>query len=180
MTASSSITRSAMCAAFSTGSRTSSRASQRQPVFGGPVYVFRNALYNVVAEPFKMHNSPSRRAFLSQHDREGRHAILYLQHEPVRHAMTRNNLFIGTGGAIAFESTAKMHDCDFDFDGVGGGAWEAIPEMEWRALPYGRRNAREGAGVEARSCRRSGGAVRERRAGRQPTSMQHSNPPIFD
>ena len=30
-----------------------------QPVYGGPVYIFRNALYNVVQEPFKMHNSPS-------------------------------------------------------------------------------------------------------------------------
>ena len=30
-----------------------------QPIFGGPVYIFRNVLYNVVMEPFKMHNSPS-------------------------------------------------------------------------------------------------------------------------
>ena len=30
-----------------------------QPVYGGPVYVFRNALYNVAVEPFKLHNNPS-------------------------------------------------------------------------------------------------------------------------
>jgi hypothetical protein len=30
-----------------------------QPVYGGPAYVFRNVLYNVVLEPFKMHSGPS-------------------------------------------------------------------------------------------------------------------------
>ena len=30
-----------------------------QPVYGGPVYVFRNVMYNVAVEPFKLHNSPS-------------------------------------------------------------------------------------------------------------------------
>ena len=30
-----------------------------QPVHGGPVYVFRNAIYNVGLETFKMHNHPS-------------------------------------------------------------------------------------------------------------------------
>ena len=30
-----------------------------QPIYGGPVYVMRNAIYNVVMEPFKMHNGPS-------------------------------------------------------------------------------------------------------------------------
>ena len=30
-----------------------------QPVYGGPVYIFRNAMFNVSVEPFKMHNGPS-------------------------------------------------------------------------------------------------------------------------
>ncbi len=30
-----------------------------QPVYGGPVYVFRNVMYNVAVEPFKLHNNPS-------------------------------------------------------------------------------------------------------------------------
>ena len=29
-----------------------------QPVYGGPVYVFRNVMYNVAVEPFKLHNNP--------------------------------------------------------------------------------------------------------------------------
>ena len=30
-----------------------------QPVYGGPVYVFRNVMYNLAVEPFKLHNNPS-------------------------------------------------------------------------------------------------------------------------
>src|SRR5208337_755599 len=30
-----------------------------QPVFGGPVYVFRNVVYDIDVEAVKMHNSPS-------------------------------------------------------------------------------------------------------------------------
>ena len=30
-----------------------------QPVFGGPVYIFRNAMYNIGMETFKLHNNPS-------------------------------------------------------------------------------------------------------------------------
>ena len=30
-----------------------------QPVYGGPVYVFRNVMDNVAVETFKLHNSPS-------------------------------------------------------------------------------------------------------------------------
>ena len=30
-----------------------------QPIYGGPVYVFRNVMYNVAVETFKLHNSPS-------------------------------------------------------------------------------------------------------------------------
>jgi hypothetical protein len=32
----------------------------------------------------------------------------------------RNNLFIGTEGNYAYESTAPMRRCDFDYDGFGG------------------------------------------------------------
>ena len=44
-----------------------------QPVYGGPVYVFRNAMDNVAVEPFKLHNSPSGVPYLPQHVGEERH-----------------------------------------------------------------------------------------------------------
>ena len=105
-----------------------------QPVLGGPVYVFRNALYNVVGEPFKMHSNPSGALFFHNTSVKAGPPFLIYSSEPVRHAMTRNNLFIGTGGAIAFESTAKMRECDFDFDGVGGGEWQQF--LKWNGARY--------------------------------------------
>ncbi len=94
-----------------------------QPVFGGPIYIFRNALYNVGMEPFKMHNSPS--GVLIMHNtivKKGVPLLLY-SNAPVKNCFYRNNLFIGTDGDYAYESTAKMQDCDFDYDGFGGGPY---------------------------------------------------------
>ena len=91
-----------------------------QPVFGGPVYVFRNVMANVVAEPFKLHNSPS--GGLMLHNtvvKRGMPSQLGTS-ERVRNCVTRNNLFVGTGGPYAFECGAPMEGCDFDYDGFAG------------------------------------------------------------
>jgi hypothetical protein len=100
-----------------------------QPVFGGPIYVFRNAIYNVVLEPFKTHNSPS--GVLLFHNTIVKRGMPFfiMTNKAVRNCRTRNNLFIGTEGNFAFESTAKMRDCDFDYDGVGGGPWKLF--LKW-------------------------------------------------
>jgi FMN-dependent NADH-azoreductase len=84
-----------------------------QPIFGGPVYIFRNAAYNVVAEPFKMHNSPSGALFYHNTIVKKGMPFLIQTSETVRYCRTRNNLFIGSGGAFAFETTAKKMNCDF-------------------------------------------------------------------
>ena len=47
-----------------------------QPVFGGPVYVFRNVMDNVAVEPFKLHNSPSGCLIFHNTSREEGHAGL--------------------------------------------------------------------------------------------------------
>ncbi len=94
-----------------------------QPVYGGPVYILRNAMYNVCAEAFKMHNSPS--GALMWHNtsvKKGMPLVLWTG-EPVRNCVYRNNLFIGTEANYAYESTAPMVGCDFDYDGFGGGPW---------------------------------------------------------
>lgn len=106
-----------------------------QPVFGGPVYVFRNAIYNVVLEPFKMHNSPSGALFFHNTVVKRGMPFFIMTNKAVRNSRTRNNLFIGTEGNYAFESSAKMRECDFDYDGVGGGPWKLF--MKWNNVRYG-------------------------------------------
>lgn len=106
-----------------------------QPVHGGPIYILRNALYNVEHEPFKMHNNPSGALFLHNTVvKKGTPFFVYTT-VPVRNCLTRNNLFVGTGGGFAFEFTAQMQpDCDFDYDGVTGGPWKTF--MRWNDTRY--------------------------------------------
>jgi len=105
-----------------------------QPVFGGPVYIFRNALYNIGLEPFKMHNSPS--GALMFHNtcvKKGMPAMVMTE-EKVRNCVFRNNLFIGTDANYAFEFMAPAEHCDFDYDGIGGGPWKLF--MKWSGERY--------------------------------------------
>lgn len=105
-----------------------------QPVFGGPVYIFRNALYNVCVEPFKMHNSPS--GALMFHNtcvKKGMPAMVLTQ-EKVRNCVFRNNLFIGTEANYAFEFEAPNSRCDFDYDGFGGGPYKLF--LKWHKDRY--------------------------------------------
>ncbi len=106
-----------------------------QPIFGGPVYIFRNAMHNVVGEPFKMHNSPSGALMLHNTSVKAGMPLVLWTNEPVRNCVFRNNLFIGTTGNYAYESTAPMVDCDFDYDGFGGGPWELF--LKWNGERYG-------------------------------------------
>jgi hypothetical protein len=53
---------------------------------------------------------------------------------PVRRCVSRNNLFLGTGGNYAFETTAPMLECDFDYDGFGGGPWNQF--LRWNGVRY--------------------------------------------
>ena len=105
-----------------------------QPIHGGPVYIFRNAIYNVVGEPFKMHNSPSGALMLHNTSvKKGMPLVLY-SNAKVRNCVFRNNIFIGTTAGYAFESTAPMVDCDFDYDGFGGGPFEKF--LKWNTVRY--------------------------------------------
>jgi len=91
-----------------------------QPIHGGPVYVFRNAMYNVTAETFKMHNNPSGGIFYHNTSVKSGMPLVLWTGEAVSNCVTRNNLFVGTKGNYAYESTAPMRRCDFDYDGFGG------------------------------------------------------------
>jgi len=105
-----------------------------QPIFGGPVYIFRNAMYNIQLETFKMHNAPS--GFLLLHNtsvKQGMPWVLW-SGERVSNAVSRNNLFIGTRGNYAMEFTAPMVRCDFDYDGFGGGPFTQF--AKWNNVRY--------------------------------------------
>jgi hypothetical protein len=105
-----------------------------QPVYGGPAYVFRNVMDNVAVEPFKLHNSPS--GCLIFHNTCIKNGVpdLLSTPEPVRHSMSRNNLFVGTTGNYAFECMAPMRECDFDYDGFAGGPYRLF--LKWNGARY--------------------------------------------
>ena len=91
-----------------------------QPSHGGPMYIFRNVIYNALYSPFKLHNDTS--GVLIFHNTSVRSGIPWLidpDGETVNDVVTRNNLFIGTG-APALRSTGQMIHCNFDRDGYGG------------------------------------------------------------
>ena len=91
-----------------------------QPSHGGPLYVFRNAIYNVLYSPFKLHNDTS--GVLIFHNTSVVNGIPWHIEpggETVSDVVTRNNLFVGTGGP-ALRSTGHMIRCEFDRDGYGG------------------------------------------------------------
>jgi hypothetical protein len=105
-----------------------------QPVHGGPAYVFRNVLYNVMLEPFKMHNSPSGVLFYHNTIVKKGSPSLLLTPQEVRNCVSRNNLFVGSAGAYACDNEAPMTNCDFDYDGFGGGPWTLF--AKWNGARY--------------------------------------------
>jgi Right handed beta helix region len=91
-----------------------------QPSNGGPMYIFRNVIYNTLYSPFKLHDDTS--GVLIFHNTSVRNGIPWHIEpggETVNDVVTRNNLFVGTMGP-ALRSTGKMIRCDFDGDGYGG------------------------------------------------------------
>ena len=105
-----------------------------QPVFGGPVYIFRNALYNVFKEPFKLHNIPSGALIFHNTVVKRDMPTLLATSQSPHNCVFRNNLFIGTTDTYAAEYSPNMIDCDFDYDGFGGGPWKMF--LKWNQVRY--------------------------------------------
>jgi hypothetical protein len=107
-----------------------------QPSHGGPLYVFRNAIYNVLYSPFKLHNDTS--GVLIFHNTSVRRGVPWHIEpggETVSDVITRNNLFIGTAGP-ALSSTGVMIRCEFDRDGYGGAGGVLGGFAEWNEQTY--------------------------------------------
>jgi hypothetical protein len=143
-----------------------------QPIFGGPTYIFRNVVYNIVIEPFKLHSQPSGALiFHNTTVREGDPLILWTP-LTVHNCVSRNNLFIGTAGKTgqrAYDCDAPMVDCDFDYDGFGGGPWKEF--LKWNGVAYRTLRQRpQGPGVQQDAVRLEGdrpAAARRRRCRRR-------------
>lgn len=104
-----------------------------QPARGGPVYVYRNFIYNARSSPFKLHNHTS--GVLLYHNTSVRRGIPFLIQpgsETVNDVVTRNNLLVGTS-APALRSTGRMRRCDFDNDGF---SWFHSPFALWNGRSY--------------------------------------------
>jgi hypothetical protein len=124
-----------------------------QPSHGGPLYVFRNAIYNVLYSPFKLHNDTS--GVLIFHNTSVLNGIPWHIEpggETVSDVVTRNNLFIGTTGP-ALRSTGVMIRCEFDRDGYGGAGGPGIlaPALnvfaEWNEQTYATPDAARRSGA---------------------------------
>jgi hypothetical protein len=106
-----------------------------QPIYGGPIYIIRNVMYNVSLEPFKMHNGPSGAIMYHNTIVKAGDPIAIDTNKKIENCIYRNNLFIGTGNKYAFRSEAKMEDdVDFDYDGFGGGPWANF--LKWNGKRY--------------------------------------------
>lgn len=106
-----------------------------QPVYGGPVYVFRNTMYGVTVEPFKLHNGPS--GILLMHNTVVKHGHPWelWTSKPIHHIISRNNLFLGTSASYAFVCESnKTPGCDFDYDGFGGKSFKTF--AKWNKQRY--------------------------------------------
>jgi hypothetical protein len=104
-----------------------------QPVHGGPVYIFRNAMYNVSLEVFKVHNSPSGAIFWHNTAVKAGIPVTIMTSEKATNCVSRNNLFVGTEANYAFENSAPMQRCDYDYDGFAG-QWKLF--LKWNGRRY--------------------------------------------
>jgi len=108
-----------------------------QPVHGGPVYVFRNALYNMSIEPFKLHNSPHGVLLINntsvRADIEPGPMFVWTS-DPIYHIWAGNNLFVGGGDRRALEMSPPINSVSFDYNGYAGGPWTDF--AKWNGKVY--------------------------------------------
>jgi len=105
-----------------------------QPLYGGPAYIFRNAMYNLEYTEFKMHNHTVGALYF--HNTVVKVGVAWPLHtsEQVEHVVSRNNLMIGSQADYAFEFSPRMTACDFDYDGFAGGPFELF--AKWNGDRY--------------------------------------------
>ena len=94
-----------------------------------------------------MHNHPSGAIFYHNTSVKAGMPLMLFTSASVSNCVYRNNLFLGTTAGYAYESTAQMLDCDFDFDGFGG-QWKFF--LKWNGARYA---TMEDAAHDSPACR---------------------------
>ncbi len=105
-----------------------------QPVYGGPTYVFRNVMYNICVEPFKMHNGPSGVIMVHNTSVKKGSPLIMWTNKAISNCVYRNNLFVGSADKYAMDYQGPATDCDYDYDGFAGGPFENF--MKWNGQKY--------------------------------------------
>jgi hypothetical protein len=112
-----------------------------QPTHGGPVYVYRNVMYNTQTEAFKLHNNPSG-AILFQNTCVKNNTsplLMCWTSRSISNVHAWNNLYLGQGSRAADYDPA-LFDCTFDNDGFGGfgnfGEKDNPVFMKWAGVMY--------------------------------------------
>ncbi len=84
-----------------------------QPVWGGPVYAFRNIIYNTAKAPYKLNQEPS--GFFILHNTSIRSGWAWLQYgEAVSNFAFHNNITIGTDRAVHMTPYIQMAAIDYN------------------------------------------------------------------
>jgi hypothetical protein len=92
-----------------------------QPCYGGPLYIYRNLIYNATYSPFKLHNHTSGNLLFHNTCLKRSSCFnIVPANETVTNTRTRNNLFLCRGGTGLNVGTRNMRHSDFDNDGYGG------------------------------------------------------------
>jgi hypothetical protein len=104
-----------------------------QPVYGGPIYAFRNVIYNIRNEPFKLHNSPSGAVIVHNTTLRNGAPLKLSTSDPIDNCYSRNNLIVGTEGR-AYDCSPPARDCDFDYDGFAG--WSGPVFIKFNNIRY--------------------------------------------
>lgn len=104
-----------------------------QPVYGGPVYVYRNVIFNCRTEAFKLHNGPSGGLMIHNTIVKSGGGLQVMTEDKVIHCISRNNLVLGTSGR-AIDMESPMIDCDFNYDGFGGVSGPVF--LKWNNVRY--------------------------------------------
>ncbi|MFC2076482.1 right-handed parallel beta-helix repeat-containing protein, partial [candidate division KSB1 bacterium] len=101
-----------------------------QPGLGGPTYFIRNAMYNIVHSPFKLHRHSKGDVALHNTAIKVGDGLCCRSSEGWSHALFRNNLMIGgigggfwgrynAGDGLAIYLPGADETCDLDYDAVG-------------------------------------------------------------
>lgn len=94
-----------------------------QPSKGGPIYIYRNFLYNGhnSFSPFKLNNHTTGVLIFHNTCLKQKDAFkISPANETVTNVVSRNNLFLCSKGWGLYVSTSRMRTSDFDNDGYGG------------------------------------------------------------